>query len=168
MTLSYVVQCIYVHLLSPHSDNLKNMRRRLSNTPTGLAERARIVWLWLGGASARSISQQIGTSLSVVYRWIHRWQDEGTIRTRPYHRRLRRVRWLGGHGMPLVRMTNQYHSTARVVHSRRPSLTSNSQPLPLLQVPQMTPISAAEKLHDLHISSVFPYLYSRVTQQYFH
>lgn len=137
------------------------MRRRFSNTPTGLAERARIVWLWLGGASARSISQQIGTSLSVVYRWIHRWQDEGSIKTRPYHRRLRRVRWLGDHGMSLVRMTNQYHSAARVVHSGRQSFTSKSQILPLLQVQQTTPISAAEKLHEFHMSSVFPYLYSR-------
>lgn len=158
---------MYLNLLSPHRDNTKIMRRRLSNTPTGLAERARIVWLWLGGASARSISKQIGTSLSVVYRWIHRWQDEGTIKTRPYHRRLRRIRWLGGHGMSLVRMTNQYYSTARGAHSSRPSLTSKSQLLQLLQVPQMTPISAAEKVHEYHISRAFPHLYSRVTQQYF-
>lgn len=158
---------MYLHILSPHRNSLKIMQRRLSNTPTGLAERAKIVWLWLGGASARSISQQIGTSLSVVYRWIHRWQDEGTIKTRPYHRRLRRVRWLGGQGMSLVRLTNQYYSNARVVHSRRPSLTSKSGLLPLLQVPQITPISAAEQLHEFHISSVFPYLYPRVTQHYF-
>lgn len=65
----------------------------MSNSPAVLAERTWIVWLWLEGASARSISQMTGASLSTVYRWVRRWQDEGSVATRPYHRRLRKVPW---------------------------------------------------------------------------
>lgn len=76
------------------------MERRISkNSPAVLIERARIVCLWLGGASARSISQETGVSLSVVYRWIHRWQEEGSIKSRPYNRRLRKVRWSNDNGL---------------------------------------------------------------------
>lgn len=58
-----------------------------------MAERARIVWLWLGGASARAISHQTGASLSTVYRWVRRWQEEGTVETKPYQRQLRKNPW---------------------------------------------------------------------------
>lgn len=69
------------------------MDRSLVNSPTLVAARACIVWLWLDGASARAISRQTGASLSTVYRWVRRWQEEGTVETKPYHRRLRRNPW---------------------------------------------------------------------------
>lgn len=69
------------------------MDEGISNTPAVVAERARIVWLWLGGASARSVSQQTGASLSTVYRWIRRWQEEGSVRTRPFHKGKLKTLW---------------------------------------------------------------------------
>lgn len=69
------------------------MDQRLGHRPAVMAERARIVWLWLGGASARAISHQTGASLSTVYRWVLRWQEEGTVETKPYYRRLRKDPW---------------------------------------------------------------------------
>lgn len=36
------------------------------------AVRARIMWLWLAGCSARDISIRTGTSVSTVYRWLRR------------------------------------------------------------------------------------------------
>lgn len=47
-----------------------------------LADRARIVWMWLSGMSVREISQESGTSVSTVYRWIRRWQKEGSLERR--------------------------------------------------------------------------------------
>lgn len=100
------------------------MERRISkNSPAVLIERARIVCLWLGGASARSISQETGVSLSVVYRWIHRWQEEGTIKSRPYNRRLRKVRWSNDNGL----------TTTNVIHAA-------STPRKLPQLPQKIPL----------------------------
>lgn len=69
------------------------MDKGITNAPAVVAERARIVWLWLGGASARSVSQQTGASLSTVYRWIRRWQEEGSVRTRPFHKEKRKTLW---------------------------------------------------------------------------
>lgn len=51
-----------------------------------LTERANIVWLWLNGMTARDISAKSRASVSTVYRWIRRWQEEGTVATRPYRR----------------------------------------------------------------------------------
>ncbi|KAK3874482.1 hypothetical protein Pcinc_020593 [Petrolisthes cinctipes] len=107
------------------------MERRISkNSPTVLLERAKLVRLWLAGASARSISQQIGVSLSVVYRWIHRWQEQGSIKTRPYNRRLRKVRWTKTHGL----------TTANIVHpsSAPANLPLLSQQIPLPSTSLMT------------------------------
>lgn len=55
--------------------------------PDVVAERARIVWMWLLGVSARDISFQTGASISKVYRWIRRWQDTGTVETKTYRRK---------------------------------------------------------------------------------
>lgn len=46
--------------------------------------RAKIIWLWLRGTSARSISHQTGASLTTVYRWIHRWK-ESKMSLNPYY-----------------------------------------------------------------------------------
>lgn len=49
--------------------------------------RENIVWLWLMGSSAMDISKQMGVSLSTVYRWVRRWQEEGTVENRQDRRR---------------------------------------------------------------------------------
>lgn len=50
---------------------------------TDTTQRARMVWLWVGGQSARSIARETGASVSTVYRWIRRWEQEGNVHTRP-------------------------------------------------------------------------------------
>ncbi|KAK4299457.1 hypothetical protein Pmani_028270 [Petrolisthes manimaculis] len=50
-------------------------------------DRTRIMWLWLAGYTARDIAAETGTSLSTVYRWIRRWEKEGTLVTRFLHLR---------------------------------------------------------------------------------
>lgn len=48
--------------------------------------RARMVWLWLAGLSVREISFHMHVSITTVYRWVRRWQEEGSVETRPYTR----------------------------------------------------------------------------------
>lgn len=50
---------------------------------TDTTQRARMVWMWVGGQSARSIARETGASVSTVYRWIRRWEQEGNVHTRP-------------------------------------------------------------------------------------
>lgn len=52
--------------------------------------RARIVWMWLTGMSAREISLYTGASVSTVYRWVHRWNEERTLEERPNRGRPRK------------------------------------------------------------------------------
>ncbi|KAG7162366.1 putative homeodomain-like HTH_23 containing protein 6 [Homarus americanus] len=61
------------------------MEKRPTCSPFVTAYRGKIVCLWISGMSARKISQEIGISITTVYRWIRRWQREGTIQARPYH-----------------------------------------------------------------------------------
>lgn len=51
------------------------------------ALRNQIVRLWLTGASAMTISNHLRVSLSTVYRWVRRWQEQGTVKTKPYRKR---------------------------------------------------------------------------------
>lgn len=51
------------------------MDRILVSSHRTVRLRAKIIWLWLRGTSARSISHQTGASLTTVYRWIHRWKE---------------------------------------------------------------------------------------------
>lgn len=56
------------------------LRRRAR--PTSSWERARFVSMWISGMSLRAIARQTGSSVTTVYRWIQRWQNEGHINTR--------------------------------------------------------------------------------------
>lgn len=60
---------------------------RMAKSIGAESSRKQIVWLWLTGCSALAISKKTGVSLSTVYRWIRRWQAEGTVETRPHRRR---------------------------------------------------------------------------------
>ncbi|XP_066984757.1 probable glutamate receptor [Macrobrachium rosenbergii] len=44
-----------------------------------VGERARLVWMWATGTSARNIAKQTGISVTTIYRWIRRWRNEGTL-----------------------------------------------------------------------------------------
>lgn len=70
------------------------MRQRNSFHPTGLRERAWIVWLWVEGWSVRFIAQHTGTSVTTVYRWIRRWEREGNVETRNMSGRPRSSPWI--------------------------------------------------------------------------
>lgn len=70
---------IRIHYFLQNFMEMKNAHSR-----TIMADRLVMVWMWLNGASARRISSHTGASVSTVYRWIRRWNDEGTLETRPY------------------------------------------------------------------------------------
>lgn len=61
------------------------------NNPGVLAERTRLVRLWLAGVPVKYISAESGASLSTVYRWIRRWRECGSLETRPYRTMPRRL-----------------------------------------------------------------------------
>lgn len=58
------------------------MELRRRTKPTSIWERASFVIMWTGGMSLRAIARQTGSSVTTVYRWIRRWQNEGHINTR--------------------------------------------------------------------------------------
>ena len=57
--------------------------------PTQRHERAGFVWLWAYGVPIRNIAVLSGTSITTVYRWIRRWQEEGHVNSRPKSGRMR-------------------------------------------------------------------------------
>lgn len=66
------------------------MERQRSRNRTLIAERVRLVWMWLTGLSVQQISSETGASVTTVYRWLRRWQEEGTLQTKSYRRAPRR------------------------------------------------------------------------------
>ena len=89
------------------------MDRWLTNSPVVVAERAKIVRLWLQGATARDISQETGASLSTVYRWVRRWQQEGTVKARTFHKKPQKNTWFKGRGNILKEATVLPETSAR-------------------------------------------------------
>lgn len=69
------------------------MTKHTPYNPVAMTERVRIVWLWLGGASVRAISQQTGASLSTVYRWIRRCHGRNSIKFRQELLRRKKNAW---------------------------------------------------------------------------
>lgn len=53
------------------------MELKSAHPTTDMAQRRRIVKLWIKGNSARAIAQQTGFSATTVCRWIKRWKNEG-------------------------------------------------------------------------------------------
>ncbi|XP_071540828.1 glutamate receptor 4-like [Panulirus ornatus] len=58
------------------------MARGRALKPTSADDRAQFVLMWVEGVSARDIAVETGASVSTVYRWIRRWQRDGSISTR--------------------------------------------------------------------------------------
>ncbi|KAK4325080.1 hypothetical protein Pmani_004236 [Petrolisthes manimaculis] len=69
------------------------MWRKGTNIASVLFKRARIVQLWQKGMAVRNISRKTGASVTTVYRWIRRWKEEGTLKTKRYRRRPRAAAW---------------------------------------------------------------------------
>lgn len=65
------------------------MERRGPYIRTLKTDRLRMVWMWLAGKSARTISLETGISICTVYRWIRRWREEGSVDSRPYRGKYR-------------------------------------------------------------------------------
>lgn len=59
------------------------MIRQRGSCPTAVSERALIVWKWKCGLTPRIIAEEVNTSLTTVYRWIRRWKQSGSVRSRP-------------------------------------------------------------------------------------
>lgn len=74
------------------------MGRHRAVKPTGVSDRARFVVMWLEGVSIREIAVRTGISVTTVYRWLRRWQREGTVSTRPRSGRPRMMAREGGAG----------------------------------------------------------------------
>ncbi|KAG7162293.1 putative Glutamate receptor-like 74 [Homarus americanus] len=51
--------------------------------PTAVEDRVKFVWMWVEGMSLRAIARETGASVTTVYRWVHRWQQEGNVNTKP-------------------------------------------------------------------------------------
>ncbi|KAG7162342.1 Glutamate receptor-like 27, partial [Homarus americanus] len=62
---------------------LRTMERRHTKVPTDLADRVTFVRLWVGGRSIREIAEQTNVSVTTVYRWIKRWQNQGNVNNIP-------------------------------------------------------------------------------------
>lgn len=139
----------------------------MSNSPAVLAERTWIVWMWLEGSSARSISQQTGASLSTVYRWVRRWQDEGSVATRPYHRRLKKVPWTAKREFAKIRkMYNPSTSANELRYHTSRSFSSDSHPVTVTQSTQSPTVDVHLQQHTVSdINQAQFYGYSHVVQQ---
>lgn len=62
------------------------MQRRCKQT--SVEERTRFVNMWVDGMSLRAIAHITGTSVSTVFRWIHRWLWQGNGDAKLYVRKL--------------------------------------------------------------------------------
>ncbi|KAG7168087.1 putative Glutamate receptor-like 82 [Homarus americanus] len=58
------------------------MKWRRPVKTTAVEDRVRFVWMWVGGKSLRAIARETGASVPTVYRWVHRWQQEGNVNTK--------------------------------------------------------------------------------------
>ncbi|KAG7154074.1 putative homeodomain-like HTH_23 containing protein 2 [Homarus americanus] len=66
------------------------MKTRILRRRAAAADRARVVWRWLSGESAKEISLESNTSISTIYRWVQQWKLDGTLGRRSYPRYSRR------------------------------------------------------------------------------
>ncbi|KAG7156764.1 Replicase polyprotein 1a-like 16 [Homarus americanus] len=61
----------------------QDMATGRANAPAVLADRGRIIGLWQGGMAPADVADAMGVSKKTVQRWITRWQEEGSLTTRP-------------------------------------------------------------------------------------
>ncbi|KAK3862451.1 hypothetical protein Pcinc_031687 [Petrolisthes cinctipes] len=61
----------------------QSMTETRANAPDVITLRGRIVGMWECGKSSRNIAHMTGVSVRTVNIWIHRWQEEGSLKTKP-------------------------------------------------------------------------------------
>lgn len=88
---------------------MRDKQRRFN--PTALSDRARFVRLWMGGMSFRGIAEATSTSVSTVYRWIHRWQREGHVNTKHQKQKHHDKRNILQDRIAIPAMTTQHQRT---------------------------------------------------------
>ncbi|KAK3884905.1 hypothetical protein Pcinc_010879 [Petrolisthes cinctipes] len=54
-----------------------------ANAPDVITLRGRIIGMWECGKSSRDIAHMTGVSVRTVNRWINRWREEGSVKTKP-------------------------------------------------------------------------------------
>lgn len=54
-----------------------------ANAPAVVADRGRIIGLWQSGMTPADVADTMGVSKKTVQRWITRWEQEGSLATRP-------------------------------------------------------------------------------------
>ncbi|XP_064120803.1 uncharacterized protein LOC135225396 [Macrobrachium nipponense] len=54
-----------------------------ADSPEVIAERGRIIGLSESGATVTNIAHRIGRSVKMVRKWIRRWEEEGSVKTKP-------------------------------------------------------------------------------------
>lgn len=59
------------------------MAETRANAPDVITLRGRIIGMWESGKSSRDIAHMTGVSVRTVHRWINRWQEEGSVKTKP-------------------------------------------------------------------------------------
>ena len=64
-----------------------------SRLASAIARRIAIVQMWQKGIPIRNISNRTGSSVTTVYRWVRRWQEQGTVEAKPYRRKPRAMHW---------------------------------------------------------------------------
>lgn len=69
------------------SQSHRVMKSHLEKKSSTRAARAKMVWYWQAGIPVRDISHHTGVSVTTVYRWVRRWQEEGSVETRSYRRK---------------------------------------------------------------------------------
>lgn len=117
----------------------QTMWREGTNFTNVLVKRARIVHLWQKGTAVRTISRKTGASITTVYRWIRRWQEEGTLKTRPYRKRPRAATW--------QREIAAAASSLSSTYSGKPSKRDWSTELCSARL--LNPYSSTRQLHSL-------------------
>lgn len=69
------------------------MEKQVKRCRSRVSERTKIVWMWLQGVAARDIARLTGVSLTTVYRWVRRWEDQGTVQCHPVWRASTAIPW---------------------------------------------------------------------------
>ncbi|KAK3892484.1 hypothetical protein Pcinc_003716 [Petrolisthes cinctipes] len=59
------------------------MAETQANAPDVITLRGRIIGMWECGKSSRDIAHMTGVSVRTVNRWINRWREEGSVKTKP-------------------------------------------------------------------------------------
>ena len=101
----------YLQLVIPYIF-LDIMAEQRANSPEVITDRAKIIALWERNLPVSVTARQTGFHRSTVHKWIRRWQQEGSVRTKPRS------------GRPKATMLHEDHS---IVEASQVSLDFSGQ-----------------------------------------